>query len=397
MVKPLLSTFCACTEWAEAAIKAGADHLILEDSKCSIRSYSHDFNTPDFKNVSKMAEKARAINPEILLSFNIDILAHQYHIETIQQLLITLKESNIQTIRLQDPGLVFLVRTIIPDAVFHLSTETGNLNRQSILFHTAQFQRQCLSNELPIKELRDISSSINTELEIQVHGPILIQYSKRRFMSHYLNNKDTQSSVCIRKKAVDHEFKNRTFQFYDNPHGHFMFLHVDRCLIRHVPELVELDLTSLLIDARGESIQYLTQTLMSYRNERNDYMSNPESYQLKNQVSLDEISPRPLKAGFFKINNTDKDWRNLHPTRSIPHEIIGTVIDVVKNNWLTIELNTDLKIGENYTLLSPERKQRNVQLDCLLDAWGKPIQKGKEHQLVKIKWVKGIVPQSIIF
>ena len=81
-----------------------------------------------------------------------------------------------------------------------------------------------------------------TEFEIQVQGPILIQYSNRRYIAGFksqsgLKPVNPDTDPIIKKIANDEEFPTRLYPFYDNPHGHFMYLFYDRCLINQIEKL----------------------------------------------------------------------------------------------------------------------------------------------------------------
>ena len=117
------------------------------------------------------------------------------------------------------------------------------------------------------------------EFEIQVQGPILIQYSNRRFMAGFKSQQgqrplDPDSESIITKVANDAEFPSRLYPFYDNPHGHFMYLFYDRCLLNQLDKLKNLPLSGWLIDGRGESDNYFKTALCLYKKGRDHYFIN---------------------------------------------------------------------------------------------------------------------------
>ena len=76
MKKPLLTTFVGSEETLLAAIEAGADHLILEDSKLAVRSYTDDFLIPGFEKIKTLTCLARYRMALIDLSVNVDEMIH---------------------------------------------------------------------------------------------------------------------------------------------------------------------------------------------------------------------------------------------------------------------------------------------------------------------------------
>ena len=113
---PEITTFVGNEIQLINAIQCGADHLILEDSKVSIRSYTHDFNIFHFEKLALLALKARQLNPDLILSVNCDLLMHHRHENTLHELILILKKSKLDRIRIQDPGLIEFFKLYYPEA-----------------------------------------------------------------------------------------------------------------------------------------------------------------------------------------------------------------------------------------------------------------------------------------
>ena len=94
-----------------------------------------------------------------------------------------------------------------------------------------------------------------------VQGPILIQYSRRRFLSDLYESDPT---TPIRLDAEDADLPQRQFTFLNTPFGHFMFAQFHRSLAVYNDKLTSLINTSWLIDARGESTNYFQTALDVY-------------------------------------------------------------------------------------------------------------------------------------
>ena len=84
---PEIVTYAGTEQTIEIAIEAGADHLVLEDPKLSIRSYLENYLTKDFERVISLAKFARSKNKNIDLSFNLDILPKEKDFPVIELLL----------------------------------------------------------------------------------------------------------------------------------------------------------------------------------------------------------------------------------------------------------------------------------------------------------------------
>ncbi|MFT5171114.1 MAG: hypothetical protein ACI9BD_000886, partial [Candidatus Marinamargulisbacteria bacterium] len=83
MLIPEISTFVQNQDQAIRLIQAGATHLIIEDSKLSVRSFSNDFDSENFSKVEQIASAVRTFSPDTKLSFNCDLMFHHRHEKTL--------------------------------------------------------------------------------------------------------------------------------------------------------------------------------------------------------------------------------------------------------------------------------------------------------------------------
>ena len=379
-----LVTFCSNLDTLKTLQNHPLDHLILEDPKLSLRSYDTTIQ-PGFDHLIPLAEAARKAFPGIALSFNLDILVHHRHFPLISQLLKTLEKAQVSTIRLQDPGLATWLKTQNPNLTLHLATETGNQNLESLQFYANFFARQVLSNEMPVAQIRHLQTKFSTEFEIQVLGPILIQYSARRYMA-FAENTD---EILI-KTAYDLEYPGRKYPFYDNPHGHLMYLYFDRSLLAVAAELKDLNLTAWLIDGRGESPEYLQNGLNLFADVRSGTPLNPDTLR-----ALTQAARRPLKPGFFKANLTDQDRDQAWDAH--PETPVAILVDFEKKKDMLLEVKQPLQVGQTYTIVTPKHQHLPFTPTTLTTLDGTPITTAKPGQWVKTPWQKGVIAQSRVY
>ena len=208
------------------------------------------------------------------------------------------------------------------------------------------------------------SKNSTTEFECYIQGPILIQHSKRRYLESISEQSPNDAANIIHRIAQDEDYPGRRFDFYDNPHGHFMYAYFDRCLLRHIPELVELDLNGWIIDARGESDEYLSLALAVYQEEYTRYKENLSDYVLDREQlnKLSKVARKAQKPGFFKANQTDKQRYNTHLPNEYEFKKIGRVLDIIKGSRLTIEIEEP--IDQSQVLYAFHPKCDGLALSC---------------------------------
>ncbi|MFC1754154.1 peptidase U32 family protein [Thermoproteota archaeon] len=399
---PELITFAGTSDMVKTAVKAGADHILIEHPQFSTRSFLDldskeqviDFTDKTvYNSIIKLVKLARSLNPNIKLSFNMDLLALPCQLKNtakFKTLLTTLKQADIHTIRVQDPGLMLFLKHHDPDFEFHLAMETNNCNALSVSSYAQFFKRQVLSNEIPYNDLLEIrNQNPNTELEIQVFGPVLIQASYRRYLTELTKKKVSLAS------GVDLDHPDKTLTFYDNAHGHFTYAHFDKCLVDKSPQLLQLKLDAWLFDSRGQN-----------------------------------ETPRTLEPGFFLENPTDQTMEAIiKPKHKINKENmieIGKVIDTCKGKCFTIELNdpfleaypknqplfhkssssnvnnhncvslSNPSLDKRLSIITPEQKCIQTDFSHAKDLEDKPVKWHQNHRYIKLPWKKGVVSGSRI-
>ncbi|MGE4170005.1 MAG: peptidase U32 family protein [Candidatus Margulisiibacteriota bacterium] len=398
-----LSTFCNTQETLQVALASGATHLILEDSKVSVRSFHNDFACPNFDKFLDLANIARAQHPEVDLAINIDLMAHNRHFGSIDQALQTAQKASISTVRVQDIGVMTYVQRHHPSFKIDLATETGNNNIESLGHYAKQVQTLVLTNEQPAKAIAALPP-LACHLEVQVHGPMLIQYSNRRYMAGFQPLRgekpiDADTPETLRALAEDLDYPGRAFPFYDNPHGHFMFLYFDRCLIGQIDTLSQLPLQRWLVDARGESLAYLETALNAYRIEHDRWQLSPNTWEpnasLKEQ--LETIANRPLRPGFFKANQTDQIRQKPIPIDDAL--LMGEVVDVIKNKQITVQVKRPLATLnlEEIVFLTPTQEHHHHTPIWIRTLTGQDWDQKNQEAFLVLPYFKGIFSKTKVY
>jgi len=396
-----LATYASDIHEAQTAAESGIDHLILEDSKVCIRTFVNDFNSNDFSKLATIAQFVKKAFPHITLSANCDLLFHERHIERLHMFITSVKQAGITAIRIQDTGLIPLIQDLYPEADIHLNPEIGHHNSEGLRYYSNFVTQQTLSNELTDKEIQAITTHVPSNFEIQVQGPILIQYSNRRYMTG-LNHKDSddiEKLEPIVRTAQDQEYKQRHYRFLDNAHGHMMFLYFDRCLIRYIPQLVKTGCTSWLIDGRGESQTYLSTTISAYKKERDRFAEHREEYHPSKELynAIIAIGKRPQKAGFFRANMTDQTRKayTIEPPEGTTY--CGKLLDLKKGKVVVVEPEQTISMGDQLVYTNPKKEYIPYTVSSIKTLEGEDIDTALPFTLICLKWQKGMAVKSQFF
>lgn len=334
---PSLSTFCVTPDQIAVALSSGVTHIILEDPEVSVRSFC--FEQGSFLRLKMLVDQVRRQDQKCSLSLNVDLLSHQAQLALVARYLMYARDLGITTIRIQDPGLALFIREKHPDFQCHLSMETGNANRVGLGVHSRYVQQQCFALDMAFSDMMQAPPGL---YELMVQGPILIQYSQRRFLQNVADLTEAGGTFLAR----DTEYSGRLYRFYDNPHGHFMYLYFHRCLLSCLDLVRQLPVVSWLIDARGESLEYLAAALRYYSLAA-QMLPVPEDA----ISTLSTLSNSPQRPGFFRANLTDQDRKidlGLAP--------LAVIMDVLKEDRVTCQVVHSFSASEILKIVTPEGK-----------------------------------------
>ena len=388
---PQIVTYCSNLDQLTHLLTTPVTHLIFEDPKISLRSFETTIH-PGFTHLQTWAQLARQTRPDIQLSFNLDILAHTQHDKIITLLINALKEAKITIIRVQDPGLILLIKTLYPEALIHLNTETGNHNLISLTHYQNMVTRQVLSAELPIPTIHEFRQTLTCELELMVHGPILLQHSKRPFLDRIEPN-----TTFITTLAEDNEYRGRFYTFHQNLHGHFMFANFDRSLINFIPELMTLHLDAWLIDGRGQSSDYLDTAIRLFCTCARKYAQHPDLWTLNKDdlAALKNTTTRPFKPGFFLANLTDQDrstpWEDNH---HLTH--LATALDISKH-WIAAEVHHPITSNTQAQWVTPKGREIDYPISEFFSLKNTPLTTAEPGTIILFPKPSHITSQSRLY
>ena len=366
-------------------VTLGATHCILEDPRVSIRTFheSPNLDAP----LLQLIDHAKQY--PVSLSFNLDIIPHHQDFEMIESILILLKNKGIPHIRIQDPSLVSFIKNIMPHATITLFTETGTNSLTAISLLSKIVTAQQLSNELPYKSLRTITQPIPFSYDLMVQGPLMIQYSPRRFLQNHPENNNESQRIAT---AYDDQYPKRMFIFLDNEHGHFMYAYFHRCLIHFQEKLRSLNLRFWIVDTRGLSKKIRTTYISQYAQALKAPLKDPH----KQVELLKKISGISQKPGFFKANKTDQDRGTQSPYNS--NDYTGTIIDIIKGHSVMFETTQTIQENEQLTAITPEGRTIAIQLTGLMcPITQESLHQSRPFQLVQIPHVKGLTIKTRLF
>ena len=169
-------------EKLKIAIDYGADAVYCGGELFSLRAGAKNLT---IEQLTEAADYTSKNGKKIYLTVN--IFAHNEDIVSLESYLRQISEIKFDGFIVSDPGVISLIKEIIPDAILHLSTQANTTNYKSAEFwHRNGIKRIVLARELSLTEIKELRQKLPASLELEsfIHGAMCISYSGRCLLSN---------------------------------------------------------------------------------------------------------------------------------------------------------------------------------------------------------------------
>ena len=394
MKKPELLAPAGSFEKAKTAFLYGADAVYAGTAELSLRSRA-EMKDNDLKNTIEYAHK---IGKKVYTALN--IYAWDTYYEEIKKQARMLKELNVDGIIVADGGVIEIIKEEAPNIPIHISTQANTVSYHSANFwHKNGAKRVILGRELNKKQIKEIvqNASEGLETEIFIHGAICFGYSGRCFLSDFLAGRSANLGDCAQSCRwaynVYVEEKNNPGELMPveaDEKGTYIFSSKDLCLIKEIPEIIEMGVDSLKIEGRLKTEYYLASVINTYRNAIDECFKDPKNYDYTKYLKeLEKIKTRGLTTFYFN-DRENKDIQDYEGKQYNPcYEFGGKVLNI-EGNIALVEVKNRLKLGDKLEIIIPNEIQpKEFLISNLCDSeTGEEISfinPGKLGQTVKMK------------
>lgn len=321
-----------------AAVSAGADAVYVGLKDFSARAKAKNFS---YKQLKEICSYAHEKNVKIFVTVN--TLIKNSEIKDVIRSLEQISLSCADAIIVQDLGVAYLSKKYFPNIRLHASTQlTIHNSYGAIQAKQMGFERAVLARELSFDEIKSIKNKSNIELEIFCHGALCFCVSGlclfSSFIGGYSGNRGHCAQPCRRLWSVD------------GKKGYFLSPK-DFQLIDYIKQIKEIGITSLKIEGRLKSADYVNKTVRAYRllidSDETNYEQNLK--QAKEILSLDYARQKTT----FNFNNKSADI--FEPNKS---KNLGLYLGVIENKTdTTFSLNTKANLLTGDTIRIVDNKK----------------------------------------
>ena len=314
------------------AVNAGADAVYIAGQNYGARAYAKNFTLEEIK---KAVNYAHLNGAKIHVTVN--TLINNFEIVDVLKYLFELYKIGVDAVIVQDFGLIWLLKTFIPDLEVHASTQMGINNYSSIKWAGKNnIKRIVLPREVNIEQIKHTTEQlkkdhINMEIEVFGHGALCYCVSGKCYMSSYNSGRSGNRGACAQPCRREYRLKYRG---YNIGNGYLLSTH-DLATYKHLNEIADAGVTSLKLEGRMKSKDYIGTIVNSYRNLID---GNPGDY----EKDLHLVFNRHFTNGYMMGDKPGDVMGRIHSG----HEglYIGDIVDI-NGTQVTIEIkNHDIPV-----------------------------------------------------
>ena len=307
------------------AVNAGADAVYIAGQNYGARAYAKNFTLEEIK---KAVNYAHLNGAKIHVTVN--TLINNFEIVDVLKYLFELYKIGVDAVIVQDFGLIWLLKTFIPDLEVHASTQMGINNYSSIKWASKNnIKRIVLPREVNIEQIKRTTEQLkkdNIKMEIEVfgHGALCYCVSGKCYMSSYNSGRSGNRGACAQPCRREYRLKYRG---YNIGNGYLLSTH-DLATYKHLNEIADAGVTSLKLEGRMKSKDYIGTIVNSYRNLID---GNPGDY----EKDLHLVFNRHFTNGYMMGDKPGDVMGRIHSG----HEglYIGDIVDI-NGTQVTIEI-----------------------------------------------------------
>ncbi|MBQ6900497.1 MAG: U32 family peptidase [Firmicutes bacterium] len=370
------------------SLRAGAGNMTLEEMEEGI-AFAHDHGVKAY--------------------LTINIYAHNEDIQPLREYLGKIKDFDLDAFIVSDPGIVMLIKEIIPGAEIHLSTQANMTNYQTAKFwHDVMgIKRIVLARELTFREINELRENTPEDLEYEafVHGAMCISYSGRCLLSNFMIERDANRGMCAhpcrwKYALVEEQRPGQYYPIEEDGRGTYILNSRDLCMIEYIPQLIESGIASLKLEGRMKSVFYVATIVSAYRRAIDAYYADPENYQFKEEwmTELKKVSHREFTTGFYfdKPTNKDQNYQTSAYTRD--YSFTGMVKSYdPETGYAIVEQRNKMVIGDEIEVFGPHTDFFVQELKEMYNEEGEPIESAPHpQQILKIKMEQPVEPNFML-
>lgn len=256
-----------------AALAAGADAIYCGMGAFNARRKADNFTDESFEAACRAAHLAGS---RVYVTVNI-VIKNEEMSEALS-LVDRCWRLGADAFIIQDWGLFFEIRRLMPEVETHISTQ-ANIHdaRGTAWCKEAGADRVTLSRELSIDEIAIIHDAVDIELEVFSHGAICFCYSGVCLLSSFTSRgRSANRGMCAQPCRLPYELIDETGRSWSKPGRERALCPRDTCTADKLPRLLDAGAHALKLEGRMKAPDYVHSIVSAYRAQLDDILAGRE-------------------------------------------------------------------------------------------------------------------------
>lgn len=256
-----------------AALAAGADAIYCGMGSFNARRKADNFTDESFEAACRAAHLAGS---RVYVTVNIAIKDEE--MSEALSLVDRCWRLGADAFIIQDWGLFFEIRRLMPDVETHISTQ-ANIHdaRGTAWCKEAGADRVTLSRELSIDEIATIHDAVDIELEVFSHGAICFCYSGICLLSSFTSRgRSANRGMCAQPCRLPYELIDEAGRSWSKPGRERALCPRDTCTADMLPRLLDAGAHALKLEGRMKAPDYVHSIVSAYRAQLDDILAGHE-------------------------------------------------------------------------------------------------------------------------
>lgn len=343
-------------EMLKYAIMYGADAVYLAGTKYGARKYAQNFTDEELKMTVNFAHLY-----DVKVYITINTLVYEREVDEFIENVKFLSEIGIDAVLVQDFGMLNAIRQVVPELEVHASTQMHNNGKEMLeLLKSLGVKRAVLDRELSLEEIKN--TPLDIEKEFFCHGARCVSYSGQCLFSSRLLNRSGNRGECAGLCRLP--YKKKTNGVLENSPKYYFSLK-DFCTLSCIDKLIESGISSLKIEGRMKSPEYVGYITKVYREAIDAYYEG-------RKFDIDESTMRNVKilfnrglsAGFLFDKNDEETVNAESPNHIGVH--LGTYVP--QKDKILLKLDDELLQGDTIRF---QDAKKGMTVNFLYDETGK--------------------------
>lgn len=235
-----------------AAMEKGADAVYAGLKEFSARAKAKNFT---LSQMERMTSYAHSLSRRIYVTLN--TLIKENELPALAETLSALEEMRVDGIIIQDLAVARMAARHFPAIPLHASTQMTIHNSLGVRqLEEMGFSRVVLARELHIDDIRSIVAGSRIGIECFIHGALCFSFSGQCYFSSFLGGHSGNRGRCAQPCRRQYRYRGKEGYYFSTN---------DFSSIDMLPQLIEAGVSSLKIEGRMKSAEYVANVVAAYR------------------------------------------------------------------------------------------------------------------------------------